>query len=70
MVLKLEELLHYFHVSCNAAVAGLGTEHQREAFLANVDVAAAEAFVTAPEKFTLMEMQSHLLTATQNITSN
>ena len=65
MVLKLEELLHYFHVCCKAAVAVLGTEHQQDAFLANVDVCAAEAFVTASEKFTLLEMQNHLLTATQ-----
>ena len=65
MVLKLEELLHYFHVCCKAAVAVLGTEHQQDACLANVDVCAAEAFVTASEKFTLLEMQNHLLTATQ-----
>ena len=65
MVLKLEELLHYFHVCCKDAVAALGTEHQRDAFLANVDVGAAEAFVTAPEKITLAEMQDHLLNATQ-----
>ena len=50
---------------CKDAVAALGTEHQRDALLANVDVGAAEAFVTAPEKFTLSEMQNHLLTATQ-----
>ena len=31
MVLKLEELLHYFHVCCKAAVAVLGTEHQQAA---------------------------------------
>ena len=67
MVLKLEELLHYFHVCCKAAVAVLGTEHQQDAFLANVDVCAAEAFVTASEKFTLLEMHNHLLTATQTI---
>ena len=65
MVLKLEELLHYFHVCCKAAVAVLGTERQQDAILANVDVCAAEAFVTASEKFTLVEMQNHLLTATQ-----
>ena len=41
MVLKLEELLHYFHVCCKAAVAVLGTEHQHDAFMANVDVSAA-----------------------------
>ena len=57
MVLKLEELLHYFHVCCKAAVAVLDTEHQQDACLANVDVCAAEAFVTASEKFTLSEMQ-------------
>ena len=57
MVLKLEELLHYFHVCCKAAVAVLDTEHQQDAFLANVDVCTAEAIVTASEKFTLLEMQ-------------
>ena len=65
MVLKLEELLHYVHVCCKAAVAVLGTEHQQDACLANVDVCAAEAFVTVSEKFTLLEMQNHLLTSTQ-----
>ena len=70
MVLKLEELLHYFHVCCKAAVAVLDTEHQQDSFLANVDVCAAEAFVTAGTAFTLLEMQNHLLTATQNTTIN
>ena len=65
MVLKLEELLHYFHVCCKDAVAALGSSFKQDAFLANVDVCAAEAFVTASEKFTLLEMQNHLLTATQ-----
>jgi len=64
MVLKLEELLHYFHVCCNAAVAVFGAEHQQDALLANVDVCAAEAFVTASDKFTLLEMQNQLFTAT------
>ena len=62
MVLKLEELLHYFHVCCKDAVAALGSSFYQDAFLANVDVRAAEAFATAPEKFTVSEMQNHLLT--------
>ena len=65
MVVKLEELLQYFHVCCKDAVAALGGEHQQEAFLANVDVCAAEAFVAAPEKFSVLDLQSHLLSATQ-----
>ena len=49
---------------CKEAVQALDTEHERDAFLANVDVGAAEAFVTAPEKITLAEMHDHLLNAT------
>ena len=67
MVLKLEELLHYVHVCCKAAVAVLGAEHQQDAFLANVDACATEAFVTASEWCSRLEMQNHLLTATQKI---
>ena len=64
MLCPLEELLHYFHVCCKAAVAALGGEHQQDAFLANVDVCAAEAFVTASDKLSVLDMRSHLLTST------
>ena len=42
----LEDLLHYFHVKCEPAVADAVSEGQRLVFFANLDVAAAEAFIT------------------------
>ena len=62
---KLEELLHYFHVDCKAAVAAVGGEHQQDAFLANVDVCATEAFAAASDRSSILELQSLLLAATQ-----
>ena len=63
-LLHLEELLHYFHQFCHAAVAALGAEHIQQAFLANVDVAAAEAFCVWPDTRPLKELQGGLLAAT------
>ena len=56
----LEQLLHYFHYGRRAAVAALGDEHRQKALLANVDVAAADAFMGAQEK----DLKTKLLEAT------
>ena len=61
---KLEELLHYFHVYRKTAVAALGGEHQQTAFLANVDCAAAEAFINCSDKDSEKEVKEKLLAAT------
>jgi hypothetical protein len=42
----LENVLHYFHVEADAAVAAMYPEDKRHLFLANVDCAATEAFIT------------------------
>ena len=46
----LEQLLHYFHVEAKAAVAVLFPEKQQHLFLANVDCAATEAFISVTNK--------------------
>ena len=49
--MKLEQLLHYFHVTCEPAVAGLQVV-ERASFVANVACTAADAFFAckrAPE---------------------
>jgi hypothetical protein len=56
----LEELLHFFHVTCKPAVAAL-PQFDKVNFLANVDCAATEAFYGSTCKGTL---QTTLLEAT------
>ena len=63
-VSQLEQLLHYFHIVRKTAVAALGSEHQQSAFLANVDVAAADSFISCKPDATLQALQKHLLRAT------
>ena len=45
--MRLEELLHYFHVELKSAVAACMLPDEVVAFLANVDIAAAESFLPA-----------------------
>ena len=52
----LEQLLHFFHVSCQAAVAALGGEMEQARFLANVDITAADAF--AKHKTSQLQQQA------------
>ena len=65
-IVRLEELLHYFHSYCkNAYESVFKEDYQRALFRANVDVAAAEAFVSAKDNVTKEELCSHLLQATK-----
>ena len=57
---RMEDVLHYFHVTCQAAVAAAFDTSGTAAFLANVDCALAEAFVTSPAK----DLKKNLLEAT------
>ncbi len=41
---KLEQALHYFHITCKASVEALPSEFDRSAFLGSVDVSLAQAF--------------------------
>ena len=62
---KAEELLHYWHVCQKDAVACLNGEFCQAAFLANVDVAVAEAFVQhGSDKVSMAAYQKKLLEAT------
>ena len=60
---KIEQLLHFFHVEAAAAVAAFGDEHKQHAFLANVDVAVAEAFAVCKNKDNPHDVESVVLTA-------
>ena len=63
---RLEELLHYFHSFCKTAYESVfKDEHQRAMFRANVDVAAAEAFICAKDNVTQEELCSQMLQATK-----
>ena len=53
-LLKLEELLRYFHVTCASAVAELNTK-ERTAFSANVACVAADAFIACKRSEKLKE---------------
>ena len=60
--MKLEALLHYFHVTCEPAVAGL-EKHARALLLSNVDCVAAEAFITC--KNFQVDLTNNLIAATR-----
>lgn len=47
---SLEAVLHYFYATCKDAVAALPDAGRQAAFLANLDCAAAEAFVSSTSK--------------------
>ena len=59
--MKLEALLHYFHVTCEPAVAGLD-EQARALLFANIDCVAAEAFITCKNYQT--DLTKNLIAAT------
>ena len=62
-VSKIEQLLHFFQVEAATAVAALGDEHKQQSFLANVDVAVAEAFVVCKKQDKPQEVVRIVLTA-------
>ena len=62
---KAEEILHYFHGCHKAAVAEVGDDYTQQAFLANVDVAVAEAFIQHVDKTSnKADFQKRLMEAT------
>ena len=65
-ILRLEELLQYFHSYCKPAYESvMKDDYQRAKFIANVDCAAADAFVSAKDNATLPELSLHMLQATK-----
>ena len=65
-LLRLEELLQYFHSYCKPAYESvMKDDYQRAKFIANVDCAAADAFVSARDNATLPELSLHMLQATK-----
>ena len=47
-LMKLEDVLHFFHVDCRSALASAVAEDDRTAFFANVDLTATEHFYQSP----------------------